>query len=615
MGLGVILFFTFLIYSPVLRHEFVNWDDDTHITENPMVRSLAPENLVRIFSTTVHRTYIPLSILSFSLEFKLFRLNPFFYHLDNLLLHLMVVTLVFYLALRLGLSRTGAWTAAFLFALHPIHVESVAWATERKDVLYSVFYLGCVLSYLNFLRGQRKIYFIISLFLAFLSILSKPMALSLPLILLLCDWFEKESLRTSDLISKIPFILIIAPFAWITFSLNLNYVGQDANPSHFFPFWAGVFYIKKFFWPLELCPLYIPVLPDSIFDFEFYSTVILIALAILIFLFNSNRWIRLALLWYVLSIFFLLNYDYRSVEQSVADRFMYLPSLGFCFLAGYFIELFFSSSTALKPFGVTLLTLLAVILIFKTSYQIGVWKNGFSLWDYTVQKSPNSHLAYNNRGRNYEKIRDWDKAKTDYKNAITINPHYAKAHKNLAMVYEQTGDIQSAIKSLTNAIAVDPHYSGAYNNRGLLYEKLNKPDFALRDYTLAIESDPYYALGYGNRGSLLTRSGDFDAALKDLNFAIKLAPGFVSAYNNRRACYLKKDRFEDALRDCQIALALDPRQAVSYMSCSEVFWKMDRPDLALDYVRKAEQLGFRADKEYIDHLEKAFEKNNNIVQK
>ncbi len=143
--ISALLILTFLIYAQVLGHEFVNWDDNTHITENLQVRSLSSDNITRIFTSTIHKTYIPLTILSFAVEYKLVGLNPFLYHLNNLLLHLLVVFLIFRFAMVLGLKPIGAVTAAFIFGLHPMHVESVAWATERKDVLYSVFYLGSVL--------------------------------------------------------------------------------------------------------------------------------------------------------------------------------------------------------------------------------------------------------------------------------------------------------------------------------------------------------------------------------------------------------------------------------------------------------------------------------------
>lgn len=516
IGIAVVLILTFLIYSPTLHHEFVNWDDNTHITQNPMVRSLSVENIEQIFTSTVHRTYIPLTILSFAIEYHFFKLEPLIYHLNNLLLHLLVVYLVFHLGLRLGLKNAGAAAAALLFAIHPIHVESVAWATERKDVLYSAFYLGAVLAYLHYLRTQKRLYYICSLLMGFLSMLSKPMALSLPLILILCDWFVNRSFKKEHFFNKIPYLLFIVPLAAITFNANLDSLGQQNNPSQLFPLWAGTFYIKKFFWPVVLCPLYVPVIPQNFFHFEYWSVVGMVVAGMIAFVVWKNRWFRFALLWYVGSIFFLLNYDYTNVTQSVADRFMYLPSLGFCFLAGYGVEKIWNLKDQIKFIALGIIIIFFLLLSIKTSFQITVWRDSFSLWDYTVRHSPTSFMAYNNRGRIYESRQQWDRAIADYQESIRLNPKFAKAYKNLGMSYEGQGDLPSAMVYYTQAIAVNPQYSAAYNNRGLIYQKTNDFSLALADFDKAIAADAAYALGYANRGELLARLGQSEMALRDL---------------------------------------------------------------------------------------------------
>lgn len=222
-----------LAYSPSLKNQFVNWDDDAHLLANPFVH---PVNVRDIFTTTVNGIYIPLTSLSFALEYHFFKANPFIYHLDNLLLHLAVTVMVFLFCLRCGLSVLAAGLAALIFGLHPAHVESVAWVTEHKDVLYAFFYILALLCYLRYLRvrkeapGYRRGWaFGLTLIFGFLSVLAKPMALSLPLVLFVLDWFFKRELTIRSCMEKMYCGLAIIPVAWIT------YVSQMRTPDIHFP--------------------------------------------------------------------------------------------------------------------------------------------------------------------------------------------------------------------------------------------------------------------------------------------------------------------------------------------------------------------------------------------
>src|SRR3989338_6618178 len=198
VALAGIVILVIFAYSPSLRNQFVNWDDDAHFLANPFVQSF---NLQEIFTTTVNGIYIPLTSLSFALEYHFFKAAPFIYHLDNLLLHLAVTVMVFLFCLRGGSSLPAAGEAALIFGPHPVHVESVAWVTERKDVLYALFYMAALLSYTRHIQllqdktGRKKRWpFIATVIFGFLSVLAKPMALSLPFILFLLDWFSRRKL-------------------------------------------------------------------------------------------------------------------------------------------------------------------------------------------------------------------------------------------------------------------------------------------------------------------------------------------------------------------------------------------------------------------------------------
>ena len=178
-----IVLVTVICLLPVLQNGLLQWDDRVHLTENRQVKSLSLENIGNIFTSTVSDTYIPLTILSFAIEHHFAGWNPFVYHLDNLILHLLVVVCVYIFILQLGFSKLTAFLATMVFAIHPTRVESVAWVTERKDVLYGMFYMLALNSYLKYVKSRKMRFYVISIFMGIFSILAKPMALSLPLIL------------------------------------------------------------------------------------------------------------------------------------------------------------------------------------------------------------------------------------------------------------------------------------------------------------------------------------------------------------------------------------------------------------------------------------------------
>jgi len=291
----VLLLMTFAVFTPVLDNEFVNWDDQYHLLRNPTVISLAPSNIVRIFKSIVITAYHPLPILTYALEYHFFQLNPFIYHLNNLLLHLGIVALIFSLAGRLGLSKEASFLAALIFAIHPMHLETVAWVTERKGLLYSLFYVMSLIFYTDYIQKGKKRNYFLSLLCGLLSILSKPIACSLPLILFLLDWFHKRRVNKKLFIEKIPYFLYVIPITFITYHMHARIPGRNIFEGSLTFMWSTAFYIKKFLAPLTLSPVYPLPKPQSLENMAYLSSLLLIVILIyLIYKFRENRWFLFA---------------------------------------------------------------------------------------------------------------------------------------------------------------------------------------------------------------------------------------------------------------------------------------------------------------------------------
>jgi len=476
LSLSVVLIICALSFAPSLENDFVNWDDSSHLLRNHTIHPLNITNIKRIFTSLVlNETYIPLAILSFSIEHHFFQYDPFIYHLDNLILHLGVTTLVFSFALQVGMPLRAAFMAALLFGIHPMRVESVAWITERKDVLYAFFYMLALCFYWQYISKKKLSLYCTALVFGLLSILAKPMALSLPLILLVCDWFKKRKFDRSLILEKIPFFLYAVSIAWITYSVHARIPGENFQSGILIWVYTFVFYIRQFLLPFSLSPLYALPEPVSWANVHYAGSMCLLFLMLILILrLRRNRWILFAVLFYFLSIFFLLRYDNVPIGV-VADRFMYLPSLGFCLLFGIGVDRFLgyckNRSATLRLLTSSLFVLLFIFLSFKTSEQTKIWKNSQSLWSYVIAIRPDAAIAYNNRGTSQERL---DLALMDYNQTIKLDPEFPEAYFNRGKAYDQLGKYSLAIEDYTRCISFDANDAEAYYRRSLAYKKIGE---------------------------------------------------------------------------------------------------------------------------------------------
>lgn len=535
----LILVLTVFLFSSSLTQSFVSWDDEGHLTQNLQVRSLDPSNIAAIFLSEVNRTYIPLTVFSFAIEHQFFGYKPWIYHLNNLLLHLAIIILVYVFALRLDFGHHAALLAALLFAVHPMRVESVVWVTQRKDVLYSFFYMLALWQYVVYVREHKTAAFVRTVIFGFLSILSKPMALSLPLVLCLLDWYLKRPVTGRIVFEKFVMALMVWPVAWQTYAMNMRAVDFQFPQSILIWVWCLIFYILKFIFPAELLVLYQLPQPIGIQNAEYASAVVLfLILIVLVLKFNRSRLFIFALGYLLLSVFFLLRFDNKQDLTVVADRFMYLPSLGVCLLAGWggarALEWSRDHKRELQRFILGCVVLVVFVLCVLTRIRVRLWGNEEALWG-QVARRYDSGLAHTQLGNFYLKQRQWSKALEHYETAVKRLPSYSKPYSNRGIILLKSGLYDDAVRDFTRAIELDQAPSAVtFNNRGYAYMLMQDNAKALDDYNRAIGIDPKYVPVLLNRATLYKNRGDRSLAREDLKRVLTIDPGNAIAKNNIR---------------------------------------------------------------------------------
>lgn len=606
----IIALTTFLVYLPALQNGFVNWDDDVYIYKNSNIRSLDFRFIEWASSAVVSANWHPLTVLSYAVDYAFWGLNPIGYHLTNIVLHAINTFLVFILSYKL--ISHGKLPAIFvpaiialLFGLHPLHVESVAWVSERKDVLCAVFFLLTFISYIRYISGvsKRRLFYGISLIFFILSLASKPMAVSLPFVLLIIDYYPFNRLKTYGakrlFIEKVPFLLL--SFASSIITIWAQSTEGAIRTLERIPLLerivvagrAYVFYLEKMFLPLELAPLY-PYPTKGVFSspvYVVYLAIFLIITVAAIRSFKKNSLFLAVWLYYTITLLPVIGIV-QVGGQAAADRYTYIPSLGPFFVGGILIgNLYQRASMKLHIPIVAVLLLFLGIFINMTINQIGIWRDPITLWSHEIKIFPeNAPVAYNSRGIVYSDLKNYNQALSDFNKAIEINPQYQNAYNNRGIVYQSIHNYTQAINDFNKVIELNPTHSIAYRNRGVAYNSLGRYTQALNDLNIAIELNPQYANAYHSRGYAYNNLGMYGQALNDLNIAIELNPQDPKARHTRGITYANSGNLQNAIIDLQKAIELDDKYAYAYSNLGLVYQRLGDSEKAISYFKKAAEL-------------------------
>ncbi len=588
--LAMVILITFLIYSPALHHSFTNWDDNDYITDNPYIKALTPSNLEYVFTKPLALNYHPLTMLSLALNYKLSGPEPFSYFLVNIILHLLNTLLAFYFAfLILDRNKISALFVAAIFATHPMHVESVAWISERKDVLYAFFFLAALISWRAYI-GKRKWYWYLTALILFgFSGLSKPSSVVLPLILLLVDYLFKRRFNLMLLVEKIPFFAISIAIGFATLNAQIDTAVVDMkhyNALQQFLFAShGVFaYIIKLIIPSGLSALHpVPGFNNSIQLSWAYYVAPVFNLAIIGFVVYSLRFTKLLVfgfLFYFLNI--MLTLQFVQVGSAViAERYTYLSYIGLLIGMAWLLDQIPEKYSVPKSIYFTGLLVFFAVMAFVSSQRVSVWKNSGTLWSDVIAKYPDSYTAYNNRAYYNVQQKSYEKALPDFNKSIELLPTYKEALNNRGSLYRLIDKPREAVADYTRVLALDPVYVKSLSGRGNAYATLGVLDSALADFNKAFELDPVTANALGDRGSVYFRLGKFENAIEDCSRKIAIDTSNAEAYLNRAVAYSSLQKWDLAIKDYTVFLKAHPGNTNAYEWRGVAYRSIKSYDLAI----------------------------------
>src|SRR5881628_2264330 len=586
----LVALFTLAAFLPALQNQFVNWDDKDNFLDNPHYRGLGWTHLHWMWTTHLGH-YIPLTWMTLGMDYLLWGMNPVGYHLTSLLLHVTSAVVFFFLARRLltlalplasgrGHALTvSAGFAALVFAIHPLRVESVAWATERRDVLSGLFYLLTLLSYLRACErgapGRRSYWLSVALFGC--ALLSKSMAVSLPVVLLILEVYPLRRLGGSlgwasasarrVYLEKIPFVLLaaaasaLAVIAQLSSRAMVSVAHLSALDRLAVSAYGLSFYLWKTVVPLNLSPLYMlpqtvnPAATPFIVSYGGVFAVTAIALAL------RRRCPGLPAAWlaYVVVLLPVLGIA-QNGPQIAADRYSYLAAPGWAILVGAGLlscwRLSTSSTTgAPTTWGLAgMATGIVIALGVLTWNQVQIWHDSGRLWTYALALDPNSPIAHSNLGELLDRQGRPAEAIDHFQQALRTKPDFPLAHNNWGMALKGQGRPAEAIDHFQQALRLNPDFPLAHSNWGAALLQQGKPAEAIDHFQQALRIDPDLALARSNWGAALLQQGQPAEAIEHLQQALRVQPDLAQAHANLGLALARQGKLAEATEHYQQAL-------------------------------------------------------------
>ena len=622
----VIFSLTLAAFLPAIQNGFVNWDDDHMIYENPYYRGLSWTQISWMFTTFHMGHYQPLSWLSLGLDYLVWEMEPFGYHLTSLVLHAANAVLFYFLALRLlhltevknsgeTRLRIAAGFSALIFSVHPLRVESVAWVTERRDVLSGFFLLSCVLCYLRAVlassRTEYKQWLSIAVVIYAFSLLSKAVGMTLPVLLLIMDvyplgrlaggpakWFTVENRKLWW--EKLPFFILALVTGVIALNAQshaaaLKNLGDHGLLSRLVQAIYGLgFYLWKTIAPLRLSPLYELPVHFSAADWN----VLLSASAVLmvtVILFAVRRWWPAGLaVWvcYGIALAPMLGVAQSGV-QLVADRYSYLPCLGLAMLAGAAIVYpwKFPESGRIRNWVFLSASAVAAAIVLSagilTWRQTQVWHDSETLWRHVLEIDPKASVAHLNLGQQLTNYGRAGEAMEHFRQALDIDPDYAAAHGNLGRILAMLGKADEAAQHFRQLLQSNPNFAEGHNDLANALVKQGNIREAIEHYRIALQIDPRYEIASNNLGRVLAESNKISDAIKQFQYSVRINPASADAHFNLARVLSHTGDLKSARWHYHETIKINPADSEAHNQLGTLLAQQGNLPQALNHFRQA----------------------------
>lgn len=600
-ALGIVLLVTAFIYVPSRNYELIDWDDHIYITNNELIRDISPEGIVYILFGPTHIQGTRLTLISFAIDYAIGGLNPAVYRTHNIILYLLGIVVLFVFIRKLFSRYDLALLVVTLFAVLSTHIESVVWVSQRKDMLYFLFFFLSLLAYLKYLDNKKNAiaWLILSFFLFFLSFHAKVAAAPLALILFLIDYYKKRPFSWRLILDKTPHIAFFL-FYSIRYStpdaapVSMSFeMGEETLSSFgifsltdriFLGSYAFIYYIKMFFYPH---PIYFihpyPTKIDGSLPTEYYISffiAVLLTVAVVYLLYKiktpNKRQLIFGLLFFMINIALYLHVlvDIKGVVV-VADRYTYVAYVGLLIVVASIIIRLLNAKK--KPYKKNMLRLAlfvyAILFIQHTivaKTYIKAWKDDLTVFNDLIAKNPNVFHAYNNRGIYYVNNNELEKALKDFNRAIELNPNMAYLYNNRGATYVKLEMYEKALPDLQISLKLNPDDKSAQFNIAKCLLFLEQSEESLKAFDKYFERNLENADAWNDRGKALNEMGHYHDAIYSLNKALSLDSTQHLAYNNRGIAYAHLYEYDKAMSDFHKALELDSTYSDPYMNIGTI---------------------------------------------
>jgi protein O-mannosyl-transferase len=557
---------TWAIFGQTLGHEFINYDDDTYVYKNPAITGgITLHGLIWAFTHSHSGNWHPLTTISHMLDCQLYGLQAWGHHLTNLLLHSVAVVLLFLVLRQMTASTWKSTFVATLFAIHPLHVESVAWIAERKDMLSGMFFMLTLGAYVNYARQPLVTRYAMMSILFACGLMSKPMLVTLPFVLLLLDYwplhrFGSRGSSRRLVLEKIPLLMLSAISCVATVLVQrsglapvsgLPLVARVNNA-----FVTYILYIWQMIWPARLAVFY----PHPENELALWQVILAIGLLILItaiaiVLRRKHSYLMTGWLWYLGMLAPVIGVIQVGF-QARADRYTYLPHIGLYLMATWGVADLFPPWQYRSRILGAIASATIVALSWCSAKQASYWRNSESLWTHTLAVTSPNPIAHNNLGNYLLEHDRLEEAIDHFQMSVNIRPSYAEGENNLGVALTKQGRTDEAIAHLKKVLELNPDDDKAYYNLGNVFLQKGELDEAIAAYQKGLATQPNYAEAHYNLGIALAKKGEPNPAIAQFEQAVQAKPDYAQAYYMLGNSFFEKGQFDGAVAQYRQALKI-----------------------------------------------------------